>query len=54
MTEETMRMKANRPGTRKIDDLRSGLYQTRGAASSGERNSIPNTSGVVAATIWRA
>ena len=30
MTEDTMRMKASKPGTRKMDDLRSGLYQTRG------------------------
>ena len=39
MTTMTMRMKAMRPGTRKLALRSSGLYQTRVAASTGMRRS---------------
>ncbi len=54
ITELTMRMKASRPGTRKIDDSRFGLYQTSGRAVIRGSSSRPASGGPAAATICRA
>jgi len=56
IADVTIRMNATRPGTRKIDDRSSGLYQTvaRAATGGGRRRSTGTSSAEVAPTIWRA